>query len=254
MESLLKQFNRIQKAARLGFLWRGTSRFTPPREIRWRGQRYTLSLPAEAALKGVFSGVILDDEYGVQVLKTAPRTIIDVGGNVGLFSFWARANFPDASIHTYEPNPALQKHLLANCAQFNSRVYCEAVAGKEGRASLEAREGESVAGRCALDRIGEVKVTSLRTAIERIGGDCDLLKLDCEGAEWDMLQHPEMFDGVRLVRMEYHLLKRDQSLDSLVGAFRSMGFRAVHLIRDPERGLAWFDREKPATLRVSTNL
>ena len=79
-------------------------------------------------------------------INPAPRTVIDVGGIVGLFSFWARANLPEAGIHAYEPNPSLQDDLSANCARFDARVYGQAVAGREERASLEARGGVVRAG------------------------------------------------------------------------------------------------------------
>jgi len=228
----------------MGFLWRGTSRFKQPKQFHWRGKRWALNLPEEEAIKGVFSGVILDDEYGLQSLAYKPQTIIDIGANVGLFALWAGSNFPDALIHSYEPNPAIQSFLIANCSQVSASVFAEAVAGKDGSVTLDARDGQSVGGRCVLDQEGPTPLTSLRKAIVRIGGTCDLLKMDCEGAEWDILKDPSAFDGVRTVRMEYHLFEGESSIDSLVEMFHAMGFRTVHLIRDPERGLAWFDRQK----------
>jgi len=242
MEMILTQLNRIIKAARMGFIWRGTSRFDAPNQFRWLGRNWAVSIPEEEAIKGVFRGVILDDEYGLQSLKNAPQTIVDVGANVGLFSVWARANFPKSVIHSYEPNPAIQSFLAANCAEISAFMFEEAVAACDGSVALKVRPGGSVGGRCALEEVGPISVTSLRNAVARIGGTCDLLKLDCEGAEWDMLKDPTAFDAVKSVRMEYHLFESDQSVDSLVASFEAMGFRMVRLVRDPERGLAWFDR------------
>jgi FkbM family methyltransferase len=226
----------------MGFLWQGTSRFDPPRSCRWNRKQWVLSMPPEDAIKGVFRDVMLDDEYGVRSLRSAPETIIDVGANIGIFSLWAGANYPRALIHSYEPNPTIQHALAENARQVEAMVFAEAVGRTDGSVSLRAHQGESVAGRCAIDHAGDTPLTSLRTAISRIGGTCDLLKLDCEGAEWDILKDPGCFDGVRSVRMEYHLFDKEHSLQDLLDAFRAMGFRNVKIITDPERGLVWFDR------------
>lgn len=229
-------------AARLGFIWRGTSRFVCPSQFRWRGKTWMLAVPPEDAIQGVFRDVVLDDEYGLRSLAQAPRTVIDVGANVGIFSVWAGANFPRAVIHSYEPNPQIQSALMANVRQVQAQMFPEAIGQSDGTVSLEVQEGESVAGRCAIGQAGNTRLTALRTALERMGGSCDLLKLDCEGAEWDLLKDPASFDGVRSVRMEYHLWDKDNSVEALRDAFDAMGFQTIKLNRDPERGLAWFDR------------
>jgi hypothetical protein len=36
---------------------------------------------------------------------------------------------------------------------------------------------------------GEIRMISIRSAIELLGGAVDLLKLDCEGGEWNILEN-----------------------------------------------------------------
>jgi hypothetical protein len=98
-------------------------------------------------------------------------------------------------------------------------------------------------GQCTTSDSGDIPVVSLRTAIERMGGSVDLLKLDCEGAEWSILEHPEAFSAVRCVRMEYHLIEPDHSTNRLVEAFQRMGFNCSHIVPNQGFGLAWFDRK-----------
>ena len=41
-------------------------------------------------------------------------SIIDIGGNCGLFSIFSRMHFPQSNIHCYEPNLFLNKYLKKN--------------------------------------------------------------------------------------------------------------------------------------------
>jgi hypothetical protein len=75
----------------------------------------------------------------------------------------------------------------------------------------------------------------------RIGGNVDLLKLDCEGAEWQILQDVDTMRHVRSVRMEYHK-NGGHTLDELLGLARDAGFDASH-VQDRDRfGIAWLQR------------
>jgi FkbM family methyltransferase len=49
-----------------------------------------------------------------------------------------------------------------------------------------------------------VFVRSLASAVEALGG-ADLLKLDCEGAEWDLFETVDVWRRIAAITMEYHL-------------------------------------------------
>lgn len=242
MPSALHQIKRFQRAARMGFLWTGSSRLTVPEKIHWNGRVWTLHVTPEDSLKWVFRDLILDDEYGLEQLRYHPQTILDIGANVGLFSVWARANFPDAHLHAYEPNAGLLNVLSANLKQVQATMFAEGLSGRDGLGSCELH-ADSVVGRCSFSDTGTVPVVSLRTALARMGGSVDLLKLDCEGEEWSVLDHPDEFSSVGMVRMEYHLVTPDQTVDRLIDTFANMGFVCSHLSPNQGFGLAWFDRK-----------
>jgi hypothetical protein len=46
-----------------------------------------------------FINIFIDDEYGLKVLSAAPKTILNLGANVGLFSVFASDCFADSLIH-----------------------------------------------------------------------------------------------------------------------------------------------------------
>jgi len=237
-----KSILRLLKCLKMGFVWPGTKRFSPPLKFRWSGRVFSLRVPPEESLGWVFRDVVVDDEYGLGRLPFTPQTILDVGANVGIFSLWAGVNFPGATIHSYEPNAALQQFLTENISQVSARWHMEGVSGHDGFGSF-AQEGESMVGQCTESETGDIPVVSLQTAIKRMGGAVDLLKLDCEGSEWSILENLEPFAAVRCVRMEYHLVQPGHSTERLCKAFERMGFACSHLAANQGFGLAWFDRK-----------
>ncbi|MFM9102184.1 MAG: FkbM family methyltransferase [Cyanobium sp.] len=183
MNAVITHADRFLKAARMGVLWNGTTRFTLPKRFKYNSIACSIVGPPEQSLAWVFRDLILDDEYGLTKLSQKPATVLDVGGNIGLFTLWAGVNFPQATIHVYEPNPALLHSLESNTQQVGATVFAEGVAGQDGTGTF-IENGESMVGQCKVTPAGDIRLVSLRTAVERLGGSVDLLKLDCEGAEW----------------------------------------------------------------------
>lgn len=65
---------------------------------------------------------------------------------------------------------------------------------------------------------------AFRTALDRLGGSADLMKLDCEGAEWEMFEDRESWSRVRFVTMEYHI-GPGEGHDKIVSALHAIAFQ-----------------------------
>ncbi len=144
-------------------------------------------------------------------------TIIDIGGGIGDFTtFAARAN-PDNRVFAFEPTPESFQLLEANLARnkvSNAQGYAQAIWSGEGTLWIDTSVGEpgqfvSHEASKAEKQGASVAVPSLSLAqafhqleIDR----CDLLKMDCEGAEYPILyQAPkEIFAKIDRIVMEYH--------------------------------------------------
>ncbi|MDP1710367.1 MAG: FkbM family methyltransferase [candidate division WWE3 bacterium] len=74
----------------------------------------------------------------------------------------------------------------------------------------------------------------------------DLLKLDCEGAEYEILYEtpPEILKRIKEIRLEYHLLPAKRANpDDLTDFLCRHGFALVRRRRDaPISGILWFSR------------
>jgi len=241
MSAITAHVHRFLKAARMGVFWNGTTRFDLPKQFSYNSKICSIVGPEEKSLAWVFRDIILDDEYGLNKLTRNPATVLDVGGNIGLFTLWAGVNFPQATIHVYEPNPALLHSLESNTQQVGATVFAEGVAGQDGAGAF-IENGESMVGQCKVAPAGDIRLVSLRTAVERLGGSVDLLKLDCEGAEWEMFDDPEPFKAIGMIRMEYHLTRPDRSLGWMIDRLESVGFSLLKLQPNQGFGIAWFDR------------
>jgi len=242
-DRLLLLIRRSMIAASQGVRFTGTSQFQLPRRVRLCGRVIPIAAPPEGGLAFDYLNIWLDDEYGLKALPFTPAKIIDVGSNIGLFSLWALRNFPDAQIHGYEPNPNAAKFAESNLAGFNSvTLFPEAVGSKSGSARLiQANSGESRMVLAAAAADSGVPMIAFSEAVARMGGNIDLLKLDCEGAEWEIFRNPAPFREVRVVRMEYHLTE-GQRIDDLRQAAGALGFEIDRLIENDGFGIAWWKR------------
>ena len=231
---------RWLRARRYGVAYRGVTHTRPP--LRWRqaGVERPLRLPDEPLIGADFINVVLDDEYGLRALRAAPATVVDVGGNVGSFTNFARELFPQAVIHAYEPSPGNVEYLRFNTTHPRTTVFEEGVAGEDGAAAM-VELGAAILARTEKVAGGAIKLTAFATVLQRIGGAIDLLKVDCEGAEWDFMTDPALFANVGTIRMEYHLVD-GRTLDDLHAMARTIGFKVAKLAPNTGFGIAWLER------------
>ena len=165
-------------------------------------------------------------------------TVVDVGANLGAFSVMAaRVVGPTGRVVAFEPSPdafdRLSENLALN-ALANVEAVPEAVGGEAGEAQLYVH-GKSaytsffdgVDGRqTSHERTVSVTVRTLEQALDARGiGHVDLLKLDCEGAEYGILGSltPGLARRIKQVAMETHEIP-GHSAGELTDRLRDLGF------------------------------
>jgi FkbM family methyltransferase len=235
-------FGRLVRARRLQIPFTRTRSFVVPETILLRGRKVRLSFPEEKTTAISFLECLLDDAYGLSNFPMQPKTILDVGANLGFFSLAARNRFPDATIHAYEPNPRILQHLQNQANLARVVIHPEAVGASGGYVHMvESTKGSGV-GRTESDEVvrpESIMKVSLAEAIDRLGGTCDLAKIDCEGAEWDLFRAGSAWKYIKHVRMEYHLWAA-HSLDELSSTINRLGFRIVKQVQGGDTGMVYF--------------
>jgi FkbM family methyltransferase len=179
------------------------------KHIRINGRWVELNFPPSErqVQEHEFGKIVFDDCYR---LKQAPgaATVLDIGANIGLFSLAARRAFPKATIHAYEPNPSVLPYLRSHCQQIGATFFPEAIGSSDGKVSLRLSEDGTLFSVAQRDASGQINQRSFASAVANLG-KVDLLKLDCEGAEWDLFADRRPWSSVGQLQMEYHLWARE---------------------------------------------
>ncbi len=155
------------------------------------------------------------ERFGVPI--SAGWTIVDIGGGIGDFTTFAAKAHANNIVYAFEPTPQsynlLQENLKRNLVN-NAHGFPQAIWSEEGAIYIDASIGEpgqfisreADSPTLANDSIA-VPSISLAQAFQRLGIDhCDLLKMDCEGAEYTILFNTSnvLLEKIQHIVMEYH--------------------------------------------------
>lgn len=181
----------------------------------------------------IFDEIFLQHDYEPEELKgLRPRTIMDVGANIGLFTLRAKQLWPDARIAAFEPEPDnfghLKRHVdinrLADVLPFNEALS-EDCTSVDLYLSPRNIGGHSLYVR--TDRSVSVKARTIASALASLGGSCDLLKIDCEGCERAIVAGltPALARQIGAIIIEPSLERKDAG--AMIDRLKDLGFATV---------------------------
>ena len=213
-------------------LGRPLARYTG--RFRMRDSTVLLLRPHSMDL-GIFHEIWDHERYTAGSISVVARhgTIVDIGAHIGLFSLFASKVLQANRIISVEPDSAnfelLSKNISANHVE-NASLVKAAIAGESGEKriyntssntgghSLYARGVSSIA-------VWTVSLTELFKASNI--SECSLLKMDCEGAEMEILENApdKLLRNVSAISLEYHLddYPRER-LERLKTRMQTLGF------------------------------
>jgi FkbM family methyltransferase len=165
-------------------------------------------------------------------------TVIDIGAAIGEFSLYAASADPDARIIAYEPFPEsveiFKENLALNDIQ-NVTLIPKAVWKTTTSLDLDISRLEplqitsGVTGK-PTDKSIRVEAVSLADVLRSNQlTSVDLVKLDCEGAEFDILlgSRPETVKAFKRIVMEYHDGTDGRHHSQLESHLQSLGYRVT---------------------------
>jgi FkbM family methyltransferase len=134
--------------------------------------------------------VFVDGVYSLEPART-PRTILDLGGNIGAAAVQFATRWPDARIVVVEPDPDAFSRLVRNVRRFERIETVRAAAGPEDGLAHLHRTGYTLTSSVLPEAPGptiEVRALSLDSLLDGpCQGSADLVKIDIEGAELAVL-------------------------------------------------------------------
>ncbi len=178
------------------------------------------------------------ERCGIRIQKD--WKIVDIGAAIGEFTIYAARKAKAGKVFAFEPNPesmGLLKENLAlnrikNVVLNQCGVWSEAARMRFDNSLGEPLQAISVltdtdkTADCSFD------VITLNDVVEHVVRDAvDLLKLDCEGAEYAILAaaSDETLQKIRCISMEYHNLDLKQSYQWLMDFLASKDFNVKHV-------------------------
>lgn len=172
--------------------------------------------------------IFVREDYGV---FPPDKIVVDIGANIGVFALYAVHALKAKHVFAYEPDSGnfacLQRNIKENGLEESIDAYQLAVTDVPGR-EVNLTVGSGPYNTIFSDEHPEMKgvygnAQSVRTTsmaeIVRVAGHIDVLKLDCEGSEYDILfgSSPDILQRIGAIRMEYHRGRVDE-LDQVLTA------------------------------------
>lgn len=195
----------------------------------------TLSTPANMI---PFWRHIWGGEY--RLVPPQPRKpilrVLDIGACVGAYARWALTEYPGCSVDCYEPNPDALEFLRKNCVD-GMTIHPVAVAtAVESGSSLELEYPSNNIGAATVVSGMVDAGDSVRHAVTGIPAaslpECDLMKLDCEGSEFLILEEYIRctIEMPNYIVLEYHSVEISLSIQKLLS---DNGYRITEMSAAP---------------------
>lgn len=192
--------------------WRAYASGAPVPTLHFRNGTVLRSGPRDSAAF-LFLEVFANGCYRRGLPDGLSGTVVDLGANIGAFTLDMTRRLPGITVHAYEPDPdafaLLRDNVEANSLTQRVHAWNEAVAGAAGTLTLWRGDG-SIASSAHLrgSARGErrdVPAVTLKTVVDRCAGRIAVLKIDCEGAEADILEAADgELDLIDRIVAEYH--------------------------------------------------
>jgi FkbM family methyltransferase len=188
--------------------------------------------PNDLSGNGCFIEIVKNDEYKLTNYMNLNNFIIDIGGNSGICTIILAKQNPKATILTFEPDINLYNNICKNVELnnlFNVKVFNKAVTSSDNNiVTLSIFPGMSGANTIyANEQFNNyTNDTMITTNVETISFDTiiienninsiELLKIDCEGAEYDIIYNSIKFKEniVKNIIGEFHNMKYVNTLNN----------------------------------------
>lgn len=178
-----------------------------------------------------------------------PAVIFDIGANIGAVSAALLRRYPRASLFAFEPLPENARILQHNLAAFpNATVLPYGLGNRTAELTFERSDdprnfgggGFNGAQQDAARCVERIPVLAVAEALERLKiTQIDLIKIDAEGAEYDILTNipPETLRTVQAIVGELHDKPNDPELLKIL----SSDF-TLEVVFDPQTNAARYFR------------
>ena len=179
--------------------------------------------------------IFTDESYVRAPIRIAEdATVLDIGGHIGCFTLFAAERARNGRVFAFEPEPSnfealagnVERNKLEHVKVFNLAVAAEASDREMFRGGKASTTGANSFFGDKGDAF-EVHCTTLPDILEREGIErVDFLKLDCEGAEIEILENLSDADLAKIqqIVMEIHY---PEKMEAIFQRLHEQGFQRI---------------------------
>ena len=182
---------------------------------------------------------LMHDKYAAFFGPTGPKTIVDLGANVGLYTCFLASFFPSSHVYAFEPDASnfsvltenVKNNELPNVSMFNTGIgrvdsvttqdmfYNPSRSENTGLYTFKKMPGFVKHSVCTLSPLTDFVPDHFETS--------DIVKIDIEGGEYDVIDaNRQFFARSKMIFMEHNTSYDDtRHLDSLMA---ELGFKKIH--------------------------
>lgn len=165
--------------------------------------------------------------------KSKSPIIIDLGSNIGVSVAYFKCCYPHAKIYAVEDDPRIFGYLIGNLKRLGFQdVQTTNMAAWSSDMELaflpDGADGGRIGSSTTVKGAIHVKAFDMGSFLDPFEL-VELLKMDVEGAEWEILRVCErQMHKIKRLFVEYHSeFGKEQNLDSIINILTRNGFRTI---------------------------
>jgi FkbM family methyltransferase len=176
----------------------------------------------------LFSQNVIAGEYAFGTGEK-PRTVLDLGANIGAFAAWAKHTWPDCEVWCYEPVPRNYEFFRENL-NGTPGVYLATVGVRDKAGKGPVYTGLENCGQCSFIINGEQR-NEVECESEYIDAatlpSCEFVKVDVEGCETEIVERLDLRE-TKWIAVETHGNAAYEKIDRTLIAKGFLRHEATH--------------------------
>jgi FkbM family methyltransferase len=170
--------------------------------------------PMSASADWIASELQRDDYHLRDIRFDEGDIVIDIGAHIGLFAMYLAKRWPFLKVFAFEPFPANFRNCADNLSlnRVTNVVLSPKAIANDPRPLKMAADPHNSGGASAIVTTFEAAVTATNIASITLDaifsahaiGRCKLLKIDCEGMEYEILLGTRVLPDVEYLAGEFH--------------------------------------------------
>lgn len=213
----------------LASMYGRTPRYT---ERRIKLHDWNLTVPDVASLLSAYKEIFVEEIYAFQAETPSP-VILDCGANIGISVLYFKKLYPQSKITAFEADPKIFKALEQNIHGNGFKdveLINKAIWSSETIVKFNSEGADAGRINTNGDGYNLLTIPTVRLYNYLNKNRVDFLKLDIEGAEFEVLKDcRDLLGALKFAFVEFHSIHdKRQDLGALISLFEDNGFR-VHI-------------------------